>query len=342
MRPVSDDGDSFAETAGLVRGFQVAKMLQVAVALDLADRIADEPRLTGDLAQECGADPGMLLRLCRALAAFKIFAVDADGKVRHTARSACLRRDARPTLHHAAGYWTIPSVWAAWGNLEHTIRTGEPAFETTLGRPYFDYLNEHKPEARLFDSYMQHSPDDRQAAVVEAFDFSNAGVVVDVGGGNGALIAAILEANAQVQGVLFDQESVLAGARSILGRHADRCLIHPGNFFEAMTPGGDIYLLSQILHDWNDARCITILRNCRAAMHEGARLLVIERVLDPEPDRTDPMNFLADMHMMVLFPGAKERTLAEYGLLFQEVELGKPRLIPTRSPFCIIEAKPAG
>ncbi len=333
---------TFSETASHVRGFQVAKMLQVAVALDLADIIGDEAIIIGDLARACSADAAMLLRLCRALAAFNIFAVDAEGRISHTPHSSWLRRDARPTLHHAAGYWTVPSIWAAWGNLEQTIRSGAPAFETTHGLPYFDYLNAHPQEAHLFDSFMQHSPDDRQAAVVEAYDFSDASLIVDIGGGNGALIAAVLEANASVRGVLFDQDSVVAGAPSILGRNADRCRIDPGNFFDRVSAGGDIYLLSQILHDWNDERCISILRNCRAAMGPDARLLVIERVLDPDPGKSDPMSFLADMHMMVLFPGARERTLMEYGRLFQQAGFGEARLIRTRSSFSIVETRPSG
>jgi hypothetical protein len=276
-----------------------------------------------------------------ALAAFDIFAVDDGGNVRQTTRSAWLRRDASPTLHHAVRYWMMPSTWAAWGHLEHAVRDGKVPFETSFGMPKFEYLKAHPEEARLFDSFMQHSPDDRHAAVVQAYDFSEARLVADVGGGNGALLAAILAANPGTKGLLFDQEAVLSGAAAALGGHASRCVIQAGSFFQSVPAGGDIYTLSQILHDWSDERCLKILANCRAAMDRSTRLLVIERVLDEVPGRTNPMNFLVDIHMMAMFPDAKERTLAEFGRLFRDTGFGEPRLIPTRSPFCVIETCPA-
>ena len=301
-------------------------MLEVAAVLDLAAHVGEEARPVADLARECGADAGALLRLCRGLSAFGVFSVDAEGRVAHTDMSRWLRRDANPTLHHTARYWGMPSTWAVWGELEQAIRTGDAQFERRMGAPYFDYLGAHADEAALFDAYMQFSPDDRHAAVAEAFDFSDAGTVVDVGGGNGALLGAILSRNPSARGILFDQEKVVADA--ILGDCADRCAIDAGNFFERVPEGGDVYTMAQILHDWNDESCLKILRNCRAAMSPDARLLVVERVLDAAPDRTIPMNFLADMHMMMLFPGAKERTPEEFAQLFAQGGFAAPRITP--------------
>jgi hypothetical protein len=231
----------------------------------------------------------------------------------------------------------MPSTWAVWGQLEKAVRTGKAQFEPLLGAPFFEYLGAHAEEATLFDAYMQFSPDDRHAAVAEAYAFADAGVVVDVGGGNGALLRAILSRNPGVTGILFDQAKVVAGA--ILGDCADRCAIDAGDFFERVPSGGDVYTMSQILHDWNDESCLRILRNCRAAMSPDARLLVIERVLDDAPGRTIPMNFLADMHMMMLFPGAKERTPHEFARLFAQAGFAAPRIIPTRSAYCLIETR---
>ena len=334
--------EGFPEMALHVRSFQISKMLEVAASLGVADLVKRKPLPAHDLAVECGADPAMVLRLCRALAAFGIFTVDADGNVGHTSQSRWLCTDASPTLHHAVRYWAMPSTWAVWGHLEEAVRTGNAAFEAVYGVPYFDYLRAHPKEAGLFDRFMQNSPDDRHAAVVEAYDFSEARVVADVGGGNGALLAAILAANPDVRGLLLDQEAVLSAAPATLGGHAERCVLQPINFLESVPTGGEVYTLSQILHDWDDANCVKILANCRAAMEQGGRLLVIERVLDTEPGRSNPMNFLADMHMMLLFPGAKERTPSEYSTLFQKAGLTEPRLIPTRSPFCILETRPYG
>ena len=340
MTATGSEREGFADMALLVRAFQVSKMLAVAASLELADRVQDGPKPVTTLAADCGADAAMLLRLCRALAAFGIFAVDAEGAVSQSVRSEWLLKDAKPTLHYAALYWTTPGSWTAWGHLEHAIRTGSCPFEEVFGQPMFPYLNGHPAEAVVFDRFMQHSPDARQAAVVEAYDFSGIRLVIDVGGGNGALLKAILEANPQAEGLLFDQSAVVAAAPPLLTEAglADRCIVQAGNFFQAVPANGDCYLLSQILHNWNDEGCLTILRNCRAAMTPGGRLLIIERVLKEEPDTTNSMNFLADMHMMVLFPEARERTVREYSGLLRKTGFHEPRAIATRSPFGVVEA----
>src|SRR5579871_1511917 len=187
----------------LIRAFQISKMLNVAAALGVADRIGETPRPLSAVAEECGANTEVLLRLCRALAAFGIFSVDDTGNIAHTARSRLLRSDSHPTLHDAARYWTMPSNWAAWAALEDTVRTGKPAFESVFGTPNFAYLEGHPDEARLFDAFMQHSPDDRHAAVVDAYDFSTAKLLVDVAGGNGGFVKEALTKNVHLRAVLY-------------------------------------------------------------------------------------------------------------------------------------------
>ena len=327
--------EPFAEVALHMRGFQISQMVHVAAELRLADRVGDANRPIAELAAETGAHPQMLLRLCRALAAFGIFAVDDTGRLSQTPKSACLRSDATPTLHYAARYWGMANSWGAWGNFLHTIMTGEPAFEMTHGLPPFAYNNANPKTKQVFDEFMQHSPDDRHAAVAAAYDF--AGIVVDVGGGTGGLLRAILDAYAGVRGILADQPEVVAGAAQVLGPQADRCDVVATDFFASVPSGGDIYTMAQVLHDWNDESCLKILANCRAAMKPASRLLVIERPLEDLSGRILPMNFLADLHMMVLFPGAKERTPAEYASLFRDSGLREPRFLPTRSAFSIIE-----
>jgi SAM-dependent methyltransferase len=331
---------AYADVALYVRAFQISRVLHVAAELGLADRIGDDPRPVTELAAESGAHPEKLLSLCRALASFGIFTVDSEGRVGHTPRSRYLRSDARPTLHYAARFFGTPGNWGAWGNLEHAVMTGESAFEPLFGMPNFEYLRTHPEEATRFDAFMQHSPDDRHAAVAAAYDFSAAGVVVDVGGGTGGLLRAILEAYPAVRGVLFDRENVVADAAGVLGPQAKRCNVVAGDFFTSALPAeGDVYTMSQILHDWSDERCLAILRNLRTAMKPGARLLVVERVLDGA-GAAEPMNYLTDMQMMVLFPGAKERTLAEFAHLFRQSGFSGPRVVPTRSAFNIIETGP--
>ncbi len=333
--PITGSTD-FADMAFLIRAYQVSKMIQVAAALQLADRVADGPRSATTLAAESDAEPTMLLRLCRALAAFGIFAVDAEGQVSQTARSECLRQNATPTLYHYAKYSTSPHMWQPWANLEHAVRTGGSAFELVYHMPNFEYLNTHPEEANLFHLFMQHGPDDRHAAVVAAYDFSSAGLVVDVGGGNGALLAAILGANPHARGVLFDQEAVVASISPTLASFVGRVQVQAGSFFETIPSGGDTYTMSQILHDWDDGRCLSILSNCRQAMGPGKRLLVIERLLEQEAGRTNPMNYLADINMMVILYG-RERTPTEFAGLLKESGFGEPQIFRTRSAFCILE-----
>ena len=320
MSSPASGSPTFADMTLLTRGFQLSRMIQVAVVLGLADHLEGGPQPVTVLALKADADPAMLLRLCRALAAFGIFEVDTGGLVAHTAR-----------------YWATPHVWGSWGHLEDAVRTGGSALELAYGMPKFEYLKLHPEEAALFDQLMQHGPDDRQGAVVAAYDFAAAGLVVDVGGGNGALLAAILQANPEVRGILFDQEAVVAGAARTLADVADRVQVEAGSFFEAVPSGGDVYTLSLILHDWDDERCLNILANIRAAIAAGKRLLIVERVLD-QPDRpTNPASYLSDINMMVNLHG-RERTLPEFTSLLERSGFGKPVLHATRSPFCILEA----
>ena len=158
MSTEDHDGDGFGPMALMVRSFQLSRMLQVAAALELADRVTDGPRSTGALATESGAEASMLLRLCRALAAFGVFAVDDDQQVSQTNRSAWLRRSSTPTLHHAAMFWMSPQQWKAWANLEHTVRTGECAFESVFGMPHFDYLRTNPDEAELIGPHDAAQP----------------------------------------------------------------------------------------------------------------------------------------------------------------------------------------
>jgi hypothetical protein len=217
--------------------------------------------------------------------------------------------------------------------------------EAAVGQPNFDYLRDHPDEAALFDAFMRHSPDDRHAAVAEALDLAGAGLVVDVGGGDGGLLAALLAANPGLRGLLHDREHVVAGSPVVLGAAgvADRCRVEAGDFFEGVPGGGDVYVLSQVLHDWDDDRAALILRRCRAAMASGARLAVVERVLPElgrEAEAGDPSDFLADMNMMAILTG-RERTASEFASLLAGAGFAPRGVLATRSPFRIVQADAA-
>jgi hypothetical protein len=330
--------DTYVQTALLMRGQQISQMIHAAAELGIADPVG-EGRDVGELAAEVGAVPEKLQRLLRAMSAFGLFAVDADGRVTHTERSSLLRSDSVPTLHYAARFWGMPSMWATWGELVHTLRTGEPAFVKANGMANWDYRKTHADEGRIFDEFMQHSPDDRHAAVAEAYDFA-AAKVVDVGGGNGGLLAAILGRHPGTTGILADREWVVAAAAAVFGPLGARCAVVPTDFFAAVPGGGNVYTLAQILHDWADEPCRDILRNVRAAIGPDGRVLIIEQVLDDDPQKQDILSLLTDMQMMALFPGARERTVSEYAALLADAGFGPPRLIGTRSAFSILESRP--
>jgi hypothetical protein len=228
-----ESSDSFADMAFLLRAFQLSRMIQVAVTLELADRVADGPKPIAVLALEAGAEATMLLRLCRALAAFGIFSVDRDGNLGQTKRSAHLRRAAAPTLYHLAQHQALPHLAATWAKLEHTVRSGESGFQAAFNMTSFEYMKAHPDVAQRFDAAMHHNPDDRHAAVAQAYDFSDAGLVVDIGGGNGALLAAILRINPSARGLLFDQEHVVSGATDVLGTFTGRWHTATGSFLKA-------------------------------------------------------------------------------------------------------------
>ncbi|GGR37727.1 methyltransferase [Deinococcus ruber] len=319
----------------LIRGFQLSRMIQVAVTLGLADELADGPQFAGPLALKVGADPQMLLRLCRALAAFGVFEIGADGLIGQAVRSDTLRKAAVPTLYHAARYWDAPHLTGGWANLEHAVRTGGSAFEDVYHMPKFEYPKLSPDEAERFDLFMQHGPDDRQSAVAAAYEFTGVSLIVDVEGGNGALLAAILRRHPGVRGLLFDQEAVVARAARTLGDLVDRVDVQAGSLCERVPPGGDAYLLSQILHDWDDEHGLKILTATWTAMGPQQRLLVIERVLG-EAGPPDPMTYLSDINMMVNLHG-RERTREEFTTLFENSGFGEPRLYRTTSPFGVLD-----
>jgi hypothetical protein len=221
----------------------------------------------------------------------------------------------------------------------HSVATGEPAFDHAHGVPFFEYMKAHAAVASSFNTVMTDQNAAAAQAVVEAYDFSGLGTLVDVGGGHGSLLAAILAAYPPLRGILYDLPHVVAGARATLEAAgiADRCAIIGGDFFERVPAGGDAYLLKHILHNWDDLRCAAILRAGRDAMPESGRLLVVETLIPPG-DEPSYGKYL-DLEMLVLLPG-RERTEAEYEKLLQATGFTLSRVIGTRSELSILEAIP--
>ncbi|MDX2201491.1 MAG: methyltransferase [Hyphomicrobiaceae bacterium] len=323
----------------LLRGFQISRLLRLAADLGMADRIAATgSRSMAELAAECGVLPVQLTRVVRALAAFGIFQLSPDATVSHSPRSLLLRSDHPRTMHYAARFWTGPGSWKAWAQIDAAMTGGSP-HEAAWGMGRFDYLRHHPEEARVFDDMMAHFPGNRHAAVADAYDFSHARLIADVGGGNGAALRHILARFPDVRGVVFDREDVVAALTSE-DLMQGRISAAGGDFFERAPTGADMYLLNRVLHDWNDEACIRILETCRRSMESAGTLLIIDEILEPDPSRGKPASYLIDAHMMAMFGEARERTQSEFQDLLSRADFAISNVIATRSPVSIVEAKP--
>jgi O-methyltransferase domain/Dimerisation domain len=324
----------------LVNGYQVSQAIHVAATLGIADLLADGPRASDDLAAATGAHPQALYRLLRALASVGVFHEEEGRRFSLTPLGDCLRADAPEPVGGWAAFIGRPPHWRAWGDLLHSVRTGENAFRHVHGAAVWDYRAQHPEEGVYFDGAMTANARQSTAAVLAAYDFGRFARVVDVGGGQGALLAAILAHHPGVRGVLLDQPQVVARAEGML-REAGvsaRCEVVGGDFFASVPAGGDAYLLREILHDWEEAEAIAILRNCRQAMAPEGRLLAIEAVIGP-PNEGAAGKF-TDLTMLAN-PGGRERTREEYAALVGAAGFRLSGVVPTAMEHSVIEAVPA-
>jgi hypothetical protein len=226
--------------------------------------------------------------------------------------------------------------YRAWGELLYSVQTGRAAFEKVYGRPLFDYFSEHPEAGQLFDQAMTGVHGRETEAMLEAYDFTGVNTLADIGGGNGSVLAAVLRRYTAMRGVLFDLPGVVERARANIEAAGlgGRCRVVAGNFFEAVPPGADAYLLRHIIHDWDDDRSLTILRHCRGATGQGGKLLVVEGVVPPGNEPSASKFF--DLAMMVL-PGGMERTEEEYRRLLEAAGFRLARVVPTRTWVSVIE-----
>jgi hypothetical protein len=324
----------------LVNGYQITQAIHVAATLGIADLLRDGPRDSEDLAEQTSAHAPSLHRVLRALAAVGVLHEEDDGRFSLTEVGACLRSDAPEPVGGWAAYVGLPSHFAAWANLLHAVRTGESPFGTVHGSTVWEYRARHPEEGAIFDRAMTDMTERANRQLLEACDFGRFGAVVDVGGGHGALVAALLAAHPQMRGVVFDQPHVVAGAPATLEAAgvADRCEIVGGSFFDVVPAGADAYILKAILHDWDDDDAARILRSCRDAIAAGGALLVVERELGPPNENADAK--LSDLNMMV-GPGGRERTREEFAALVAEGGFTLERVVPTAIGLEVFEGRPA-
>ena len=326
----------------LITGYETSQVIYVAARLGVADLLAEGSRTAGDLAEALRVDAGALHRVLHALAALGLLEHLGESRYSITGSGAQLR-DGVPGSLRAFALLSGERSYRAWGGLLHSVKTGETAFRHVFGVDTFDYMAAHPEIAGFYNEAQTAGAAERTTAVVAAYDFSGGGTVVDVGGGHGTLLIAILSAHSGVWGVLFERESVAVGARARIeaaGLGA-RCMVEVGDFFESVPGDGGIYLLSHIIHNWDDRRSRQILSNCRAAMPRRAKLLILEQVLPArfEPSRVAVRASMADLHMLAI-TGGQERTAEEYRRLLAAAGLTLTTVIGTAVADCLVEAVP--
>lgn len=318
--------------AQLVFGKCVSMAISVAAKLRVADKLATGPKSIAVLASETNTHAPSLYRVLRALASVGVFAEQPDGTFAQTTMSEFLRTGVPGSMRGIADYCGSPWSWDAWGELMHSVRTGETALDHVFGEGAFEYLAKHPDESAVFNEGMTGFTSTISVAVAESYDFSPFGTIVDVGGGHGILLRTILKQFPKLRGVVFDAPHVVKDAAL-----SDRLTAEGGDFFAAV-PKGDVYILKHIIHDWPDDKATTILRNCRNAVNAGGKLLLVEMVVPPGngPD----LSKIVDLEMMAVASG-KERTEAEYAKLLAGAGWKLTRVVPTKSPAQVVEAVPA-
>ena len=316
-------------------GFMASRALTVAAMLNVADALTEGPCHCSDLAATVGADQRSLHRLLRLLVSLGIFEETAPGTYGLNGAADLLRSDHPQSMRDMAAMITSPSHWAPWGEFEAAVRSGESGARHAFGTDIFTWFQqeENREQWELFNAAMTSFSAGIGAAVAEAFDFGSFAKIVDIGGGHGLLLRQLLAAAPQATGVLFDLPGVVEGADQ--GELADRLEIVGGDFFENVPVGGDAYVLKHIIHDWNDEKCVTILRNVAAAMTTDGRVLVAEIVM-PDTSEPHPAKFM-DVNMLAMTEGGRERTEAEYATLFESAGLRLVAIHPTDSIASIVE-----
>lgn len=321
----------------LIMGRWVSHLIYLAATLKLADFLRDRPRTVEELATVAGVQAPALYRVLRALASVGIFAETKRHQFKLTPLASTLQETSPGSMRAIAIMMGEKYHGDSWAQLLPGLKTGEVPFYRAHGVPYFQYLHEHAEDFRIFCEAMTNVSAMENPAIAAAYKFAKIRTLVDVGGGNGSLLATILHANPKLKGVLFDLPAVNSQAeqdhRLAANGIAQRCTLKAGDFFKAVPTGGDAYLVKRVLHDWNDEQCVKILANCCAAMNENGRVLVLDSVIPPgnAPDRGK----LMDIQMLVI--GGRERTKEEFAALFRKAGLKLTRVLPTKCPLSIVE-----
>lgn len=338
-RPTRGKRASYPMTfMNLTAGKWVSQAIAVAAELGIADILKGGTKTVAQIARSANVSEDSVYRLLRALGSVGLFVETENRRFRLTPMGKLLRTDSPQALGAYARFVGHESTWRPWGELVHSVRTGEPAFDYVFAMPIFEHFAKTPKAAAVFDAAMTSISTWESKAVVAAYDFPGITTLVDVAGGHGLMIMTILKANRKMHGILFDLPHVTAGAASLLrnGGVADRCQIVSGDFFTSVPEGGDAYIMKHILHDWDDERAIQILRNCHSAMRRGGKVLIVDAVV-PSGNRAH-FGKLLDLEMLALTPRGRERTRAEFRDLLKRSGFRLRRVVPTDTHLSMVEA----
>jgi hypothetical protein len=322
-----------ADLLQLVNSYQVSQAIHVAAVLGIADILKHGSRSADDIASEIEADPEVTYRLLRALAAVGVFREESEQAFSLTPVGEGLLADTPGSLRDSAIWLGQESNWNSWGKLILGVKSGENVFPQVYGTDVWEYRAKQPEVSAMFDRMQAVKG---EGSILGLYDFSAFGVIVDVGGGTGTMLASILSAHPPARGILFDQPHVVSKKPLEAAGVADRCEVIGGDFFEAVPDGGDAYLLRTVIHDWDDNDAIAILKACRKAMSRSAKLLLIERIVGPPNE--DALAKFFDLTMLV-FPGGRERSQEEYSSLLEAAGLRLSNVTgPGDDHYCVIEA----
>jgi hypothetical protein len=334
MTSTAVDIQSSRRLTELTIGGWFTQAISVAAELGIADLLIDGPRTAEELAEDTSALSGALYRVLRALASVGIFTEDEYGRFSLTPLAENLRSDV-PNSLRSFGIMAGAEFYQSWGNLLYSVQTGKQGFDKTYGRPFFQYMTEHPDRHAIYDKAMMVHGIAETEPMLDAYDFSAFETVMDVGGGNGLMLAAILNRHPAIKGTLFDLPAVADRAKESFSDLdlSGRCQIVGGDFFTSV-PSADVYVLRHIIHDWDDGDAVSILRNCRNAMNPEGTVLLVETVIPP---LNEPC-FGKWLDLMMLIVGGRERTEEQYRQLLPQAGLELNRIIPTAHEISIVEA----
>ena len=319
----------------MIVGSWVTQAIYVAAELGIADLLAALPRTACELAKETGTDGVSLYRVLRALASVEIFREDGEGRFSLTPMGELLRTGS-PGSKRSLAIMAGAEFYRSWGGILSAVQTGDAVFDDVFGKPFFRYMSDNPDRWRIYDDAMTGVHDSETKPVLDAYDFTSFRTIVDVGGGNGLALAAVLRRHPGLRGILFDLPPVAERSREVLAGSgvSGRCSFIGGDFFESVPSSADAYLMRHVIHDWKDGEAIAILRNCRDAMQPEGRVLVVETVI---PSGNGPC-FGKWLDLMMLVGGGRERTREQYSELFTAAGLRLTRIVPTAHEVSVIEA----